>query len=378
MLRTVLLGGVALSVLLLLGACNRQPTDLFLPIIIGEATAPPIILDTPALPTAIGTVAAPTATASPLALPSARPTIRVTPGPATRVPTASPILIRTPAVEQGRGTPVARSRTPSGVAIILPTPVTVVRTPTPTATRIFRNYLALILSQFQQRGPATATTTPSATLASPAPTVLVVAPATATPLPTSVSALPTATPTPTALPTRIDGTIQLWPRDPVIDAGIIPAVAYADPTNLLAKDWSSFYVRHPENSTFVRIYAHDQSRIYGPARALTSTEQWVEGVCMAPSSMVGVQFWGDENDGWARVTVGGVEYWRGNTYGPSLDLFVRFLEIRDLPPAPHVVRVEPLGKAGTNLPGGNDHVSVYAIVCGLPVTTEIYVPILQR
>ncbi|MEZ4619918.1 MAG: hypothetical protein R2867_31055 [Caldilineaceae bacterium] len=31
-----------------------------------------------------------------------------------------------------------------------------------------------------------------------------------------------------------------------------------------------------------------------------STDQWAEGVCMVPSTMVGVQFRGDENDGWKR------------------------------------------------------------------------------
>lgn len=154
-------------------------------------------------------------------------------------------------------------------------------------------------------------------------------------------------------------------------------VAYADPDSLLEKSWSSFYTIRP-NSDLVRIYANDDARIYDPVLALTEPDHWAEGVCMTQSTMVGVQFWGDENDGWARVLVDGVERWRGNTYGRYPNLFVRFLEIRDLHAAPHVVRVEPLGQAGTSLPGGDDHVSIYAIVCGLPVRTEIYVPILQR
>jgi hypothetical protein len=155
-------------------------------------------------------------------------------------------------------------------------------------------------------------------------------------------------------------------------------VAYADPDNVMTKDWSDFYAHYPDNSEFVRIYASESSQIYGPAVALTSTTAWAEGVCMVPSTLVGVQFWGDDNDGWARVLVDGIERWRGNTYGRSPLPFVHFLEISGLSSAPHVVRVEPMGQAGTTLPGGNIHVSVYAVVCGLPVASEIFVPILQR
>ena len=38
------------------------------------------------------------------------------------------------------------------------------------------------------------------------------------------------------------------------------------------------------------------------------------------------------------------------------------------------LEIEP----GTTLAGGNSHVSIYAVVCGMPVETEIFVPILQR
>jgi len=170
----------------------------------------------------------------------------------------------------------------------------------------------------------------------------------------------------------------LLARDPSYEDDLLPQIAYAEKDSRIDKSWSSFYQTQPKSSEQVRIYASDGARVYDPVLALTDSSQWAEGVCMVPSTMVGVQFWGDENDGWARILVDGVERWRGNTYGHAPDLFIRFLEIRDLPVAPHVVRVEPVGRVGTTQPGGNSHVSIYAVVCGLPVRSEIFLPILQR
>jgi hypothetical protein len=63
-----------------------------------------------------------------------------------------------------------------------------------------------------------------------------------------------------------------------------------------------------------------------------------------PTTAVGVQLWGDSNDGWARVLVDGMEVWSGNTYGPDADPFVRYLQVSGLPQGPHTIRVEHMGQ----------------------------------
>ena len=350
-----------LCLLILLTGCNSRPSDIFLPIIIGEATAAPTILDTP--------VATPT-TSRVTRVQTPRVT-RITQTPSQRTTTATAGTPVTPVV-----TPIPRTRvfstpgtgTPIGLLpgqVTTPRPTsrpTITLAPTETPTSVFFNYFAIIVAQLQR------TVTPTAT-PMPAPIVL-------TPTPHPVT--PTEVGTPTNTPTPFTGNIRLLERDPIYEDNWIPVIAYAEPDSRIEKSWSTFYQTQPGNSDLVRIYASDSARVYDPVIALTSTEEWLEGVCMAPSTMVGVQFWGDENDGWARVLVDGVERWRGNTYGRSPELFVRFLEIRDLHSAPHVVRVEPVGQPGTSLSGGNVHVSIYAVVCGLTEQSEIFVPILQR
>jgi len=361
-----------------ISGCNR-PTDIFLPIVVGEATAVPTVLDLPTATSVASVVARlPTlvdeATATNVQRTTPVQTRGSTPS-GTRTPQATAQVTRqdTPqsapqrtiiATRQlvGRGTPGASGTAATDIIVTTPIPTVVSETPTVTQTPtvIFYRYLAQILLQPQ---PTVMPTN------RPAPIVL-----TPTPRP------PTVTPTllPTNSPTPFTGSVRLLDRDPVFETDLVPVIAYAVPESRIDKDWSDFYTVQRQNSELVRIYASDSTRTYDPVIALTDREQWAEGVCMVSSTMVGVQFWGDENDGWARVLVDGIERWRGNTYGRSPELFVRFLEIRDLQKAPHVIRVEPLGEAGSNLAQGNDHVSIYAVVCGLPVETEIFVPILQR
>lgn len=327
--------------------CGRS-SDIFDPIIIGEATAVPTLLNTPeATPVAPPATPAVTPTVTlliqtPTSVRTVVPT-RTTPSGATVIATVR--VGPGPAVTTGPGLPMA-------------TPLP----PTLTPPLIFHSYLAQIVSQLQQVQTATATPIP-------APIVL-----TPTPIPPTA----TATGLPTNTPTPFSGSIRLLERDPVYENDLVPIIAYVENESRIDKSWSDFYQIRPKSSELIRIYASDSAHIYDPVLALTTTEQWAEGVCMVPSTMVGVQFWGDENDGWARVLVDGTERWRGNTYGRSPALFIRFLEIRDLPPAPHVVRIEPVGQVGTSLPGGNIHVSIYAVICGLPVASEIFLPILQR
>jgi hypothetical protein len=75
---------------------------------------------------------------------------------------------------------------------------------------------------------------------------------------------------------------------------------------------------------------------------------------------VGVQLWGDQTDGWARITVDGSEVWRGNTYGKSGDYpaggFINYVEIYNLPMAKHTIIVDVLGING---PEGGPDVTVF-------------------
>jgi hypothetical protein len=94
--------------------------------------------------------------------------------------------------------------------------------------------------------------------------------------------------------------------------------------------------------------------------SLMSGGSWIEMHSKNESDTLGIQFWGDDNDGWARVTVDGEEVWTGDTYGATATdpagAFINYLEISNLPLAEHVVRVESTGDMGG---GGSDHVTVY-------------------
>ena len=82
--------------------------------------------------------------------------------------------------------------------------------------------------------------------------------------------------------------------------------------------------------------------------ALLQPGQSLESTNSAPSTVVGLQFWGDTNDGWARVLVDGEEVWTGNTHGSDDNYpggaFVNYLQISGLPNEPHTIRVEHMGQ----------------------------------
>ncbi len=80
--------------------------------------------------------------------------------------------------------------------------------------------------------------------------------------------------------------------------------------------------------------------------ALRSAGAFVEAA-VASATEVGVQFWGDTNDGICRVLVDGAEVWRGNTYGTDANWpggsYVKYLYVSGLAPGPHTLRVEYVG-----------------------------------
>ena len=106
--------------------------------------------------------------------------------------------------------------------------------------------------------------------------------------------------------------------------------------------------------------------------ALTAAGSQLEADCLTPTSAVGVQFWGDENDGWATVVVDDQYEWRGNILN-----FTGYVEISDLPLAAHTIRITALGEPGKV--GGESHVTLAGISCRQrgPVSTileRIFLP----
>ncbi|WP_340818861.1 LamG-like jellyroll fold domain-containing protein [Methanolobus sp. WCC4] len=93
--------------------------------------------------------------------------------------------------------------------------------------------------------------------------------------------------------------------------------------------------------------------------ALMDPSGWIEAKTTVATDTVGLQFWGDTNDGWARVLVDGSEVWTGSVYGSDVNYpggaFVKYLEISGLERSTHTIRVECMGIKGA---GGGDDVLV--------------------
>jgi pSer/pThr/pTyr-binding forkhead associated (FHA) protein len=83
---------------------------------------------------------------------------------------------------------------------------------------------------------------------------------------------------------------------------------------------------------------------------ISEANQWIEGHATVPTTAIGVQFWGDGNDGLARVYLDGTEIWSGDTRGEDNQwpggAFVRYLEISGLAETNHSLIVEALGEGG--------------------------------
>jgi hypothetical protein len=217
------------------------------------------------------------------------------------------------------------------------------RTPTPTPTRQLR-----VILPFIQQNQVTATPIPSPT---------------ATPRPTQT---PTPSLTPTPTPSFPFARWQLYVGNQV-DGHVLPR--------------NFIYMGVDAGTPNLRTVVSAQIRLKGTPwtndrlLALTDPKQWLEAACLEPVDRVGVQFWGDENDGWARVLVDGVEFWRANTYGPPGAGYVNYLEIFNLPNTPHALRVEPLGVRGANAPSSDIHVTLYGVACGMRKT---YLPLVAK
>ena len=112
-------------------------------------------------------------------------------------------------------------------------------------------------------------------------------------------------------------------------------------------------------------------------RVLKGAGSFAEITWDEPTTTVGVQFWGDGNDGHARILVDGNEVWQGNTEGANLT-FEEYIEIDELPHTSHKVRVEATGTPGSK--GGTD-VTIAAFGWGSRSETAshtIHIPIVRN
>lgn len=128
-----------------------------------------------------------------------------------------------------------------------------------------------------------------------------------TPLPTS-KPIPTATltATPTQMAAPITQLITGNARD------------FADKPDVVA--WGNTqYAVPPSGVTVVENCGNSGCWRLQGWLALMGTDGSLTATCSPPTTDLGVQIWGDQDDGIGRILVDGVEMWRGNTRGASLD-----------------------------------------------------------
>jgi len=97
----------------------------------------------------------------------------------------------------------------------------------------------------------------------------------------------------------------------------------------------------------IEILFGDGTLPYGIQRVLWWEENgtWIEATTSDEYVSMGVQFFGEQSTGWARVLFDGEEVWRGNTAGiwSKAGRYGGFIEISDYEAGEHTIRVEALG-----------------------------------
>jgi hypothetical protein len=83
---------------------------------------------------------------------------------------------------------------------------------------------------------------------------------------------------------------------------------------------------------------------YGIHRVLWWNGNWIEATTETPFTAMGIQFFGEQQIGWARVVFDGVEVWRGNTSDLSSKAGRHggYVEISGFTPGKHTIRAESL------------------------------------
>jgi hypothetical protein len=85
---------------------------------------------------------------------------------------------------------------------------------------------------------------------------------------------------------------------------------------------------------------------------------WIQASSPAGYSALGIQYWGDQTNGWASLILDGVEVWRGDVtaYGTDGVNYFVYVELTGEISGPHTLRTEVLGQNGV---GGGYNVPVF-------------------
>jgi hypothetical protein len=107
-------------------------------------------------------------------------------------------------------------------------------------------------------------------------------------------------------------------------------------------DANSDDVAPPEG---IEIRHDDLSIPYGLNRVLWGEGSWVEASTELPFEAIGVQVFGDNTIGWARLLFDGQEVWRGDTLDIWTDKgrYGGYIEVSGFEPGRHTLRIESLG-----------------------------------
>ncbi len=103
------------------------------------------------------------------------------------------------------------------------------------------------------------------------------------------------------------------------------------------------------------IEIHQRADPYVHLLALTAPDSQLTAECRAPTESVGIQFWGDDNDGLAEVVIDDDFVWQRHTGGLQ-----EYVEFTALSLEPHTIRIRPVAADQSNNSG---HVTVAGISC---------------
>jgi hypothetical protein len=115
---------------------------------------------------------------------------------------------------------------------------------------------------------------------------------------------------------------------------IVPPDIYADANNEDGSPPEGIEIRHDP-----------QSIPYGLNQVLWGEGSWVEASTELPIEAIGVQIFGDNTIGWARLQFDGQEVWRGDTKEIWMDKgrYGGYIEVSGFEPGRHTLRIESLG-----------------------------------
>ncbi len=143
---------------------------------------------------------------------------------------------------------------------------------------------------------------------------------------------------------------------------------FADPPDVVA--YANVTINPPPEG--VTITMSEGLWLYSGWVPLEEKDDWIQATFSGTHTKLGVQLWGhnNANAGWARVLVDGEEVWTGNTDWSDLYISDKYLEIYDLEPKSHTIRVECMGIKGTEQ--GGDDVSIVFFGFSYPPPTQYF------